>query len=186
MTKNKINCIILSESKRRDIMFNGLRDQVMALNNDVNNVANSEKAKALRSKLLKIGVPLLVLGVLGVLGCFTAFTISSINSVNSGATAGFPVGVIVPFLLFLPSGMLMAVGGTITSLGVKIVITGYTSKLISDEAGNNCPNCSDPIGEGETFCTKCGTKLFNKCVKCETMNSEKDKFCKKCGNDITN
>ena len=49
-------------------MFNNLRETIKALNADVNNVANSEKAKKLRSKLLKIGIPLAVCGFLGVFG----------------------------------------------------------------------------------------------------------------------
>ena len=47
-------------------MFKNLRETIMTLNADVNNVANSEKATNLRRKLLRKGIPMAIGGFLGV------------------------------------------------------------------------------------------------------------------------
>jgi len=125
-------------------MFNNLRETIKALNADVNNVANSEKAKKLRSKLLKIGIPMAVCGFLGVFICFAMFTVGGFSSVeNFDGNFGFPTEILVPFLLFIPCGIVGSIGVMIASLGFKIVVAGYTTNLINETVGNNCTSISN-------------------------------------------
>lgn len=166
-------------------MFNNLRETVKALNADVNNVANSERAKKLRSRLLKIGIPMAVCGFLGVFVCFAMFAVGGFNAVdNFDGSFGFPTEVLVPFLLFIPCAIVGGIGMTITSIGFKIVITGYTTNLIKEAVGNNCPNCGEAINPGMSFCAKCGTKARKECSQCQYVNPYKNEFCEKCGNKL--
>ncbi len=161
-------------------MFNGLRNEIMELNNDVNNAANSKKAKKLRKKLITIG---LILGILGFGGVFTCFTLFVVNGIASD-TFGPGPGVIIPFVLFVPCGLIGGIGMMIFHLGLSIVITGYATNLINETSTLKCPECGDPISVGELFCTKCGHKLRNQCSKCGHINEPNDKFCAKCGNEL--
>lgn len=162
-------------------MFNGLRNEIFELNKDVNNVANSEKAKKLRKKLLIIGITMSVLGFGGVMTCFILFAVNGMNSKDFG---GPGLGIILPWALIMPCALLGAIGTRITALGLSIVITGYTSSLINQTVTNKCPNCGDPIAINEFFCTKCGTKLKNKCTKCGHINELNDKYCAQCGEEL--
>lgn len=67
-------------------MFRNLEDTIKQLNADVNNVANCEKAKRLRKKLLSIGLPMTIGGFLGVFVCFAMFAISGYSSASAGNT----------------------------------------------------------------------------------------------------
>lgn len=161
-------------------MFNGLRNQIVELNKDVNNVANSKKAKKLRKKLVTIG---LILGILGFGGAFTCFTLFVINGIyNDSFEPG--LGIIIPFILFVPCGGIGGIGMMIFHMGLSIVITGYTTNLINETVTMKCPECGDPISPNEMFCTKCGHKLRNQCSKCGFINEPEDKFCAKCGNEL--
>lgn len=161
-------------------MFNGLRNEIIELNNDVNNVANSKKAKKLRKKLVTIGLILGILGFGGVLTCFTLFVVNGIASDLSGPGPG----IIIPFILFVPCGLIGGIGMMIFHLGLSIVITGYTTNLINETVVLKCPDCGDPISKDELFCTKCGRKLRNQCAKCGYINEPEDKFCAKCGSEL--
>ncbi len=161
-------------------MFNGLRNEIAELNNDINNVANSKKAKKLRKRLLTIG---LILAILGFGGLFTCFTLFVVNGANSNSFGPGP-GIIIPFILFVPSGFVGGIGMMIFHLGLSIVITGYTSNLINETVTLKCPECGDPISKDELFCTKCGHKLRNQCSKCGYINEPNDKFCAKCGHEL--
>ena len=161
-------------------MFNGLRNEIAELNSDINNVANSKKAKKLRKRLLTIG---LILAILGFGGLFTCFTLFVVNSVTNDSFGPGP-GIIIPFILFAPSGFVGGIGMMIFHLGLSIVITGYTSNLINETITLKCPECGDPISKDELFCTKCGHKLRNQCSKCGYINEPNDKFCAKCGNEL--
>ncbi len=53
-----------------------------------------------------------------------------------------------------------------------------------------CNNCGNQIGEGERFCSKCGTaivieKKADTCPRCHATVEEGAKFCNKCGASLT-
>ena len=162
-------------------LFNGLGEEIKTLNSDVKNVANSEKAKKLRKKLLSIGLPMAIIGFVGVFVCFTLFVTAGFSGVGEN---GFTARILVPFILFVPFGVLGSFGAIIASYGFKIVVTGYATELIDETVGNNCPKCGDKISNDEIFCSKCGYQVRKECSNCKTINSHKDKFCKKCGKEL--
>ena len=161
-------------------MFKSLEETIKALNADVKNVANCEKAKKLRKKLLAIGLPLAICGFLGVFICFALFATGSMGMGHNG----FSARIMVPFILFLPCGFIGMIGSNIASLGFKIVVTGYTTNLINETVGNNCPNCGETINEDMLCCPKCGTMVRNECSKCKHINSHKNDYCEKCGTKL--
>ena len=162
-------------------MFKNLQETIKALNADVNNVANCEKAKKLRKKLLTIGLPLAIGGYLGVFICFVLFATAGSSGVGPN---GFTGRVIIPFVLFMPCGIIGSIGANITSLAFKIIVTGYTSELINETVGNNCPNCKNTIDLDSFYCPNCGEKIKIKCMNCNHINSYKSNFCENCGNEL--
>lgn len=162
-------------------MFNNLRNEIVELNKDVNNVANSERAKALRKKLITIGLVLAILGFGGVFVCFILFVTAGMDAFGDN---GFTPRVLVPFILLMPCALIGSLGAAILRMGLSIAITGYTSKLVNDTVVMKCPDCGDPISKDELFCTKCGRKLRNQCSKCGHINEPNDKFCSKCGKEL--
>lgn len=161
--------------------FNGLKEEIKALNSDVNNVANCERAKQLRSKLLTIGLSMAIIGFVGVFICFILFATAGFSAFSEN---GFSARILVPFFLIIPCAIVGGIGASIASLGFKIVVTGYTTKLIDETVGNNCPKCGDRIDADEMFCSKCGYRVKKECPNCKAINSHKDKFCKKCGKEL--
>ena len=161
-------------------MFNQLRNTIKGLNADVNNVANSEKAKKLRAKLLRIGLPMAIGGFLGVFICFATFAIGGFNMVETG----FSAAILIPFLLFLPCGIVGGIGLMITSLGFKIIVVGYTTNLVNETVGNNCPKCGNEINPDMPFCAQCGAKVRNECPQCHHVNRHQSEFCEKCGTKL--
>ena len=162
-------------------MFKNLADEIKALNSDVKNAATSERAKKLRKKLLSIGLPLAIIGFVGVFTCFVLFATAGFDAFDEH---GFTARVLVPFFLIIPCAFIGSIGAAISSLGFRIVVVGYTSDLIDETVGNNCPNCGDKISPDEIFCSNCGYQLKKECPLCKTINSHKDKFCKKCGKEL--
>lgn len=162
-------------------MFKNLEEEIKALNSDVKSVANCEKAKNLRKKLLSIGLTMAIVGFVGVFVCFVLFATAGFDAFGEN---GFTARVLVPFFLFIPCGIIGGIGSTIASYGFKIVVVGYTTNLIDETVGNNCPKCGDKINQDEIFCSKCGFQVKKECPECKTINSHKDKFCKKCGKEL--
>ena len=159
-------------------MFKNLQETIKALNADIKNVANCEKAKKLRKKLLTIGLPLAICGFLGVFICFALFATAGFDAFGGNR---FTARIMVPFLLFIPCGIVGSIGSVLTSLGLKIVVTGYATNLINETVGNNCPKCGETINSEMLFCTKCGTKVRKECSKCKHVNNHKSDYCEKCG-----
>ncbi len=164
-------------------MFDNLKEEIRLLNSDVNNVANSQKAKDLRKKLLTIGGVLAGIGYGGAFLCFIAFVLGGVMAVNT-FNGGFPVHILIPFFLFIPLGVVGSVGAALIGLGLKIVITGYASNLVEETVWERCPNCGDRITKEELFCNKCGHKLRNKCPECGFINEPNDNYCVKCGHKL--
>lgn len=159
-------------------MFRSLQETIKALNADVNNVANCQKAKKLRKKLLLIGLPLAIIGFIGTFICFALFIINGSNS------TGFSTKFLVPFLLIIPCFAIGGIGSSIASLGFKIIITGYTSNLINETVGNNCPYCGSNINSETYFCPKCGKEIKKECSNCKHINNNQNDYCEKCGTKL--
>ena len=164
-------------------MFKNLSETVKGLNADVKTVANCEKAKKLRRKLLGIGLPMAICGFVGVFACFATFVISGMISINS-MSHGFPVGIVVSSILFVPCGVVGGIGLNIASIGFKIVITGYTTNLVNETVGNNCPKCGETIELESSFCPKCGERLKKQCEACNHVNGYKNDYCENCGKKL--
>ncbi len=162
-------------------MFSNLRDEIIKLNSDVKTVAGCERAKNLRGKLLKIGIPLAAGGFLGAFVCFILFATAGFDAFGeNGPTARL----LVPFILFLPCGAVGAIGSTIAGLGLKIVVTDYASNLVDETVGNHCPSCGEGVEGDQVFCAKCGTKLKKTCPDCQYDNGGEDEYCRKCGKKL--
>ncbi len=159
-------------------MFRGLREEIKRLNADVKNVANCARARALRKTLLQIGVPMAVVGLLGAFTCFILFATAGADGFGE---SGFTARLLVPFVLFVPCGLLGGIGVSIARLGLQILITGYAANLVDEAVGNNCPRCKAPVKADAVFCSACGAELVVKCAACATVNDTSAKFCKNCG-----
>ncbi len=162
-------------------MFRNLRDTIKELNADVKNVANCKRAKRLRRTLLSIGLPLSICGYIGAIVCFILIVALGFDAFSEN---GFSNKFIILIVGFLISGVIGSIGSWISSLGFSIVVTGYTSNLIDETVGNNCPNCGETITAEAQFCPKCGTKVRKECSKCHHINNYKNEYCEKCGNRL--
>ena len=162
-------------------MFKSLQETIHALNADVKNVANCEKAKRLRKKLLSIGLPLAIGGFVGVFVCFILFVTAGFDAVGPN---GFTARIIIPFVLFLPCGAIGGIGSMITSLAMKIIIVGYTTGLVDEVVGNKCTNCGENVKAEMNYCVKCGKKIRKECSNCKHVNNYNSEYCEKCGNKL--
>ena len=162
------------------MFFKHLGTVIKNLNSNLNDVVNSEKAKELRKKLIKIGSILLIIGIVSIVAAFTMFIIGGTNM----AFDGFSPLVIVGSVLIIPSFIAIAFGIMLIHYGLAIIITGYTTNVIDTSVGERCPKCGDPISAGEIYCTKCGEPLAKKCPSCGHANSVKSDYCEKCGTKL--
>lgn len=49
----------------------------------------------------------------------------------------------------------------------------------------DCPACGDPIAEGATYCTGCGSHLQYRCRACRAINPSGSAFCHSCGASLS-
>lgn len=173
-------------------MFKNLQNTIKELNADVNNVANCEKAKKLRKKLISFGLPMAIVGFVGLFVCVILFATAGFDAVTETAFSAFDgvienafsARILVPFFMAVPCAVLGSIGAKLASLGFKIVVTGYTTNLIKETVGNNCPKCGEAVEMEMKFCPKCGEGLKKECANCKHINNHKNDFCEKCGNKL--
>ena len=120
-------------------------------------------------------------GFLGLFICFVLFATAGFDAMGPN---GFSARIMIPFLLFIPCGVVGGIGAMITMLGFKIIVTGYASNLINETVGNNCPNCGATFSLNMLFCSKCGTKLKKECSNCKHINNHQNDYCEKCGTKL--
>lgn len=151
-------------------MLKNLQETIKALNADAKNVANCEKAKKLRKKLLAIGLPMAIGGFLGIVVYFACVTFLD-------ADFGLSISLPISFVCLVVA----AIGLCFSILGFEIAITGYTTNMIDETVGNNCPKCGETISSEMNFCSKCGAKIRKECSNCKHINEHKSDYCEKCG-----
>lgn len=166
------------------MFFKELKDTIKTLNSDANNVANCEKAKKLRKKLIRIGLPLAICGYIGLLVSVILFVTDMFTRSGPGLQDGISALIPISFVLWIIFGFMAVIGSWIFSLGLQIVVVGYTTKLVDDVTGNKCPNCNETIVSSQSFCSKCGASLKKECPNCKYLNERKDGFCEKCGTKL--
>lgn len=164
------------------MLFQELHKTIRDLNSDVKNVANCEKAKKLRSKLLRIGLPMAIIGFGGAFACFVLFATGGIGAIGPG---GPTARILVPFFLLIPCFLVGGIGATIAGLGFKIVVTGYTSQIVEEAVGNTCPQCGASLASDDKFCAQCGYQMRVVCPDCGTTNDASDHFCSQCGKRLS-
>ena len=162
-------------------MFQKWNEEIKRLNADVKTVANCERAKKLRKKLLCIGLPLAIVGFVGTFVCFVLFATAGTDAFGRN---GFSARLIVPFVLFFPSFVIGSIGLLIARTGFQIVVTGYAAELIDEAVGNQCTACGAAIDAENNFCQKCGAKRLKICSACNTANGIEANYCKNCGGRI--
>ena len=162
-------------------MFPNLKSTILKLNADVSDLANQQKAKQLRSKLIKSGGICLGIGLAGVLACFVAFAIIAFNSVRQAN--GFPILIFVPFVVIFLFAILAGVGSILLRLGLSILIVGATTKFVDKSINNRC-ECGYAFKKNEKFCPKCGRPAKKICPKCKTENDLTNEYCQNCGEKL--
>ena len=161
-------------------MFNNLQSTIKQLNANTKDVANSQQAIKLRKKLLAIGISLTVLGVLAIITCIALFMFFGTELLNSHANSDIAQSgdlinkkVFIPLFLIFPSAIILMFGVVILSLALKIVIVGYTAKLVDETVGENCPNYGKALSNNAQFCANCGTKTKIALACCNALLEKK-------------
>ena len=152
---------------------------IKALNAEVAKTANTEKAKWIRNNLLIGGGILAVVGFGGVFTCFILFATAGEAAFGSN---GFTPRVLVPFLLFIPCGVVGALGRVLVKMGLAVVVAGVTTKYV-DNLNLKCTACGRNVKADEKFCPACGAVVRSVC-NCGTENDNTSKFCKGCGKKL--
>lgn len=168
-------------------MFKNLQETIKNLNSDIKNVTNCEKAKKLRKTLFRVGIPLTIIGFLGVFVCFILFLTgidTLIKGFNTISANSLPTRILIPGILLIPCGIVGGTGSMLVSLGFKIVVAGYSTNLINEANGKNCPKCGATIDSEMMFCSKCGAQLNKECSNCKHINNHASSYCEKCGTNL--
>lgn len=165
---------------RMGFMFKNLQETIKALNADAKNVTNCEKAKKLRKKLLTVGLLMAIGGFLGVAVCF-GFMFAGFQLFEE-MRLGLCLGICFPLCVICL--LVATIGLYLANLGFEIGITGYTTNLIDETVGINCPNCGKTIDSEMFFCPKCGARIRKECPNCKHSNSHKSDYCEKCGTKL--
>lgn len=164
-------------------MFSNLKDTVRELNSNVNNAVNCERAKKLKKKLISVGLTMAIIGFLGAIACLVLFITGGVGAVGEIAFAS--PRILIPFILFIPCGVVGGIGMVIASFGFSIAVTGYATGLINETVKNDkCPKCGEVIASDAAFCPKCGEKIKKVCSQCGAINELKNDYCIKCGKKL--
>lgn len=166
-----------------------------------NQATNSEEAKKIKKKLLKIGIILSVIGLLLVIGA------TIVMFVGFGSSANVDMqnpqinmsGILVPAafgsVMFIIGGILLVIGVIAINLSLSIVIAGVTSSWLDvkneEEKSVNqsnpnydvCPHCKAQIAKNSKFCSNCGKSTVQTiiCPHCNAKNPIENKYCLNCG-----
>ncbi len=137
---------------------------------------NSKETEQIKRKLIKSGLIMLIIGSILTFICFISFTTIAWN--------GSTNLMLIPFVLFIPSGILVCIGGIVLKLGLGIVVAKATTNFL--DVNSYCPHCGDVVEVDEKYCKRCGKPLLaNKiCSICQTENDMESKYCKNCGNKL--
>lgn len=54
----------------------------------------------------------------------------------------------------------------------------------NDKIENRCPNCQALLGDGQAFCSECGTQIKRTCQRCGAELKEGQDFCTNCGQKV--
>lgn len=149
---------------------------------NANKTANNEKAKEIRTKLIRYGsIGAVIFGIM-VFGGFIGFAASGMSAVQS-MSDGFPFGIIVSMVFFMLGGFGLSISSLAIKAGLAIVVAGITTNVL--DVNDYCPKCNDRVDDNEIFCNNCGNNLrANKLCSCGTQNNLNDKFCRSCGKSL--
>lgn len=144
---------------------------------------DSKKLQKLKNDLIKYGTIAMVCGFVGVAVCFITFGVSAFNTVQS-MDMGFPSGVLIPFFLFMPCGLVGVIGSVALRAGLSIAIGEKAVDFL--DVNTYCPKCNTLVADDEKFCDNCGENILSKmtCTSCSTVNKLDAKFCKECGKEL--
>lgn len=157
--------------------MNKLLNYIRQLNANVADLAEQEKAKRLKSLLIKIGGVLTAIGIIGIMVNFVLFATAGSSAFGEN---GFTARILVPFFLFALSGFLLVIGSMLLKAGLSILIAGEAAKFTDKSLNDRC-ECGSPIDDDEIFCSSCGKRVRSKCAECGCMQEPNAQFCKNCG-----
>lgn len=112
-------------------MFNHLRNQARLINKAANNPKNRQKAKKLKTKLAKIGKPLLIIGAIWGFASFIVLMIVSFSTFNTNSFN--VIGVVISFVLMIVFSLMATCGFSLFSISRGINSLTTVQDMIIDE-----------------------------------------------------